>query len=192
MLDVISPCLGPNQFLKTPVPFVPFLKLGVKHRSKRPEWASVRTHDATSSLQSHHDVMWETILLCHMRQVVFERNCSFLTCVDVRRHRSTLRPPTVSWEVKTYHPIWSLQQWKWLDPMKINFWTKYWAKNWLILILVINIFFFFVWWHTVLLCNTFLLNLVPLFIHNHYMFRPLYKAIFRWILLKLVLVTLIH
>jgi hypothetical protein len=51
---------------------------------------------------------------------------------------------------------------------------------------------FFIWCHTVLLCNNFLLNLVPLFIHNHYMFRPLYKAIFRWILLKLVLVTLIH
>jgi hypothetical protein len=47
------------------------------------------------------------------------------------------------------------------------------------------------WCHTVLLRNNLLLNLVPLFIH-HYMFRPLYKAIFRWVFLKLVLVTLIR
>jgi hypothetical protein len=51
---------------------------------------------------------------------------------------------------------------------------------------------FFVWCHAVLLYNNFLLHLVPLFIHNHYMFRPLYKAIFRWLFLKLVLVTRIH
>jgi hypothetical protein len=45
--------------------------------------------------------------------------------------------------------------------------------------------------HTVLSCNNFLLSLVLLFIH-HYMFRPLYKAIFRWVFLELVLVTLIR
>jgi hypothetical protein len=50
---------------------------------------------------------------------------------------------------------------------------------------------FFIWCHTVLLCNNFLLNLVPLSIH-HYMFRPLYKAIFRSVFLKLVLVTLVR
>jgi hypothetical protein len=50
---------------------------------------------------------------------------------------------------------------------------------------------FFIWCHSVLLCNNFLLNLVPLSIH-HCMFRPLYKAIFRWVFLKLVLVTLVR
>jgi hypothetical protein len=37
--------------------------------------------------------------------------------------------------------------------------------------------------YTALLCNNVLLNLIPLFIH-HYMFRPLYKAIFRWVFLN--------
>jgi hypothetical protein len=36
-----------------------------------------------------------------------------------------------------------------------------------------------------------LLNLVHLFIH-HYMFGLFYKAIFRWVFLKLVLVTLVR
>jgi hypothetical protein len=45
--------------------------------------------------------------------------------------------------------------------------------------------------YTVFLCNNVLLDLVPLFIYNHYMFRPSYKAIFRWILFESVLVTLV-
>jgi hypothetical protein len=45
--------------------------------------------------------------------------------------------------------------------------------------------------YTFFLCNNFLLDLVPLFIYNHYMFQSSYKAIFRWILFQPVLVTLV-